>query len=69
MNEKTETELGAALKFIGSMEYSEPVYWECRPELRWHADLVQMPPKLQQAWRSSRGQIEWRDLPLHVGTE
>ncbi len=45
------------------------VFWKADPQMRWHADLVQMPPELQQLWVSSEGQHEWRKVPLHVGKE
>ncbi len=46
-----------------------PVIWRCTPRLRWHTDLVQQPPVLQQAWESSTGGTQWRTVPLHVGED
>lgn len=63
MSENSYTELGSIV--VGAQAIA--VYWECRPEMRWYTELVQKPPVLQQAWRSSLGEIEWRDVPTVFG--
>ncbi len=63
MNENDGTELNVAPMFISVGVQTNPVHWECKSELRWFSELPQIPPRLQQAWRSSLGQYEWRDVP------
>jgi hypothetical protein len=46
---------------------SAPI-WHASMELRWkrHYSIIhpEPPPTLQQAWHSSSGEIEWRDVPV-----
>jgi hypothetical protein len=39
---------------------------DVRAELRWFTEHPQKPPRLQEAYRSDRGRLEWRDVPLTV---
>lgn len=43
------------------------IIWERTANLRMFAELPQMPPRLQQAWRDlNSNDYEWRDVPLVV---
>ncbi len=48
-----------------TIEAGKVTLWERTGELRLFAELVQMPPRLQQAWRDREtGERHWRDVPV-----
>lgn len=46
-------------------------YWSGTAELRWLVPprTSTYAPRLQQAWRSNHGGLDWKDIPTVVGGE
>lgn len=48
-----------------TIEAGKVTLWERTAEMRLFAELHQMTPRLQQAWRDREtGERQWRDIPI-----
>jgi hypothetical protein len=57
---------GASPVSLPRLETADGI-WEATGELRWHAEQIDRPAHLQQAWRHVvDGHVRWRPVPLVV---